>query len=427
MNATEAQHYVRRHNCSCGNALSFRGAGQTCEVMCPGNPDHREFVKVLSPTEQYRAGHQLHPSVQRNIERRMGVTDQPGQLDSKALMVIGETAMAERLDVAMKAQFGFALDQSGRACTPTPGQIKALVIYCATYGLDPLRHEVVLFGGNPLVGLDAYRRKATETGDYLGCSHKPVVDPALKEALGYEVSDLVVECTVKRLVKGHVAEFSRYGGVRRKEIDAMSQSGNSPRHPVLHKYSAEMAQNRAEKHALRAAFQLTFADAEAEAPIESEYTVVEEKGAIPSASGPPVTPSPAIASEPLPVSTDEGRATDGHGQSPDLEPADQAGNETQPPSSTSTSEQLSFAATPEPEVPQYTIPETLQPSQFQYLMGQMQVPNKATMNRLLGLKPDESFQGTARDAVDAVFASLLAKGGIPQEIKHWAQWLEQSR
>ena len=123
MNSGEAQHYVRTHNCGCGNALSFRGAGEDCEILCPGNPDHKEFVRVLSPTEQYRAGQQLHPSVQRNIERRMGVSAPGQQLDSKALMVIGETAMQERLDVAMKANFGFCLDQYGRAAAPTTGQV----------------------------------------------------------------------------------------------------------------------------------------------------------------------------------------------------------------------------------------------------------------------------------------------------------------
>jgi len=348
------------------------------------------------------------------------VSTQGQQLDSTALMVIGETAMQERFDIAMKANFGFCLDQNGRAVAPTAGQIRALVVYCATYGLDPLRHEVVLFGGNPLVGLDAYRRKATETGDYLGCTHKPVTSPEVKTALGYVPEDIVDECMVKRLVKGHVAEFSRYGGIRKKEMEAIAQSGGA-RHPIINKFPSEMAQNRAEKHALRAAFQFTFKDTEStETTIDTSFSEVGE-GA--PTGAPPTSDTPA--SESHPVSSQTAGATDDQGQSPVVQPDAQTHNGTQPPLSTN-ADQLSFGEPepkPEPTAPAYTVPDSLLPSQFQFLMSQMQVTSKAAMNKLLDLKAGEQFAGSPKDAVDAVFATLVAKGGIPSDIKHWAQWL----
>lgn len=246
-------------------------------------------------------------------------------MDSTALTKLEPQEMEARIETAAK-QFGFSLDANGIPRALTKTDLAYLGQYCRDYGLDPLLGEVCLFHGRPYVMIDGLRRKAQETGQYAGLTIRPVVDREEKQGCGYEPHDIVFLATAKRMLpNGQVAEFTRYGAVTDAERKEMSRRGDTPRHPVLSKKPAEMAQNRAERHAIRTAFHFEFPgveaepslvpeitvsggpdDAETAAPVvegvavEGEYTVVPETGEIVehgSRDEPPVEEPPGLWAE----------------------------------------------------------------------------------------------------------------------------------
>jgi len=172
--------------------------------------------------------------------------------------------------------FGFVIDEHGIARAPNSEEIKLLVRYCLTYGFDPLLNEVCLYQGRPYPLIDGLRRKAQETEQYRGLRMEVVKDKDLKKALGYGEDDVVYKAIVKKEEGGQISEYERYGGVAKWEIEEMSKRDPSKhRYPVLHQRPADMAQNRAERDALRAAFSFRFPGIEG-LPLEGEYKEIKE-------------------------------------------------------------------------------------------------------------------------------------------------------
>jgi len=197
------------------------------------------------------------------------------RMGTKELMEMGDEAMTQRVMMAAKS-FGFVIDEHGIARAPNSEEIKLLVRYCLTYGFDPLLNEVCLYQGRPYPLIDGLRRKAQETGKYRGLKMEAIKDKELKKALGFSEEDIVFKATVKKEENGQICEYERYGGVARWEIEEMSKRDPSRhRYPVLHQRPADMAQNRAERDALRAAFQFRFPGIEG-IPLEGGYREIEE-------------------------------------------------------------------------------------------------------------------------------------------------------
>ena len=253
---SEAQDVAKWNVCGvCGTGLTVAWGGSWgingYVVRCGKDATHEGTERVRTLTQAYRHGASLPLPIENRLDKRFGGT----RMDSVALSKLEPTEMQERI-VTASAQFGFSLDKNGVVKDLTVKDIAYLGAYCRDYGLDPMLGEVCLFHGRPYVMIDGLRRKAQETGQYAGLVMRPVTDRDEKLGCGYDAQDIVFLATAKRLLPGgQVAEFQRYGAVTGEERREMSK--NNPQHhrfPVLAKKPSEMAQNRAERHAVRTAF-----------------------------------------------------------------------------------------------------------------------------------------------------------------------------
>ena len=266
---SEAEAIAKSSVCAeCGSALTVAWGGfwgiDGYVVRCGKDTTHEGVERVMTLTQAYRQGASLPLPIENRLDKRFGGK----RMDSVALTKLEPKEMQERV-VTASAQLGFSLDKNGMPKALTAKDITYLVTYCRDYGLDPMLGEVCLFHGRPYIMVDGLRRKAQETGRYAGLSLRPVTDEAEKVAAGYQPGDIVFQATAKRLMSnGHVAEFQRYGGVTEAEQKEMSR--NDPkqhRYPVLWRKPSEMAQNRAERHAIRTAFHFEFPGVEEPPPI----------------------------------------------------------------------------------------------------------------------------------------------------------------
>jgi len=268
---SEAQDVAKWNVCGvCGTGLTVAWGGSWgingYVVRCGKDATHEGIERVRTLTQAYRHGASLPLPIENRLDKRFGGK----RMDSVALSKLEPKEMQERI-VTASAQFGFSLDKNGVVKDLTVKDIAYLGAYCRDYGLDPMLGEVCLFHGRPYVMIDGLRRKAQETGQYAGLVMRPVTDRDEKLGCGYDAQDIVFLATAKRLLPGgQVGEFQRYGAVTDEERREMSK--NNPQHhrfPVLAKKPSEMAQNRAERHAVRTAFHFEWPGADAEMPVVS--------------------------------------------------------------------------------------------------------------------------------------------------------------
>ena len=286
-NYIEAERFRKRNLCAeCGDEPQLypnREGGY--DVRCQ-NRNHKGFTKLKSYTQIWREGQAVPLIIANKIQKKYG----GDRMDSTTLAKASRTEMERRLNLAMKS-FGFVVEETGLSRAPNLNEVKLLVDYCLTYAFDPLLNEVCLYQGRPYPMIDGLRRKAQETEKYRGLKMEPVLDPATKVALGYKEQDIVFKATVRKAENGEIAEFERYGGVTQQEINEMSKRDPTKhRHPVVYKNPSDSAQNRAERDALRAAFQFNFPGVQGlPVVIEGEWG---GKGGEKAAKGQPPPPSP---------------------------------------------------------------------------------------------------------------------------------------
>ncbi len=277
MNYLEAQKFAATHLCAvCGNYPSAypdpADPDRGYQVRCQ-HPEHQGFDRIPSYTEMWKSGSVLPLHIANQIENKFG-----GQrMETTALVKLERAEMERRLNIAA-GSFGFVVEETGISRGLNPAEMALLIDYCLTYGFDPLLHEVCLYHGSPYPQIDGLRRKAQETKQYRGLKLEPVIDGDIKKAVGYQPDDIVFKATVRRADEGGISEFERYGGVGQWEITEKSKKDPERlRYPVVAKRASDMAQNRAERDALRAAFQFNFPGIEnLPLVIEGEFREVDK-------------------------------------------------------------------------------------------------------------------------------------------------------
>jgi len=285
----EANRIARRFQCAdCGGLLTiFPDPVDRYKLACAANPSgHHGYIRRPSLTQLWRQGAALPLEIANRLEKKFGGE----QMATTELMKLDKAEVERRMKVAMK-HFGFVVDQYGASRAPNVEEMVLLVDYCLTYGFDPILHEVCLYQGRPYPMIDGLRRKAHETGQYRGLRLEPILDKEFKVALGFGPNDIVFKATARKaegdslgLLDGTVGEYERYDGVTEAEITEMvtkTKDGKpyeTARNPVIAKRTANMAQVRAERDALRAAFSFQFPTTGH--VIEAEYSEVKEEPAV---------------------------------------------------------------------------------------------------------------------------------------------------
>jgi len=214
-------------------------------------------------------------------------------MDSKALQVMPEAAMLQRIDVAR-----FPKDL-------TVQEKRLLAKVAITYGFDPLMGEVTIYQGKPYVSIDGRYRKAQETGKLDGVDTRPATK---QERAEWEIPDGDYFYHSDVFVKGASHPFVGWGRVFKAESFARPDTPGDKYKPTVTN-PQRMAEKRAEAQGLRKAFHIPLPSAEdiggEEEPesrpcppgvIESTGEILEEKVVEkqePAPANPPETPQEA--------------------------------------------------------------------------------------------------------------------------------------
>lgn len=156
-------------------------------------------------------------------------------MDSKALMVMNETQMLQRVDMAKFPQEMTVADK------------RLLAQVALTYGFDPLMGEVTIYQGRPWVSIDGRYRKAQETGRFDGIETRPANK---QERIDWSIPDDDYFFRAEVFVKGTSRPFVGWG-----RVFAAETTGGKGFKPV-EKNPQRMAEKRAEAQALRKAFHI---------------------------------------------------------------------------------------------------------------------------------------------------------------------------
>ncbi len=170
-------------------------------------------------------------------------------MESKSLMVMDETAMLKRVEMARFPQDMTAKDKS------------LLAQVAITYGFDPLMGEVTIYQGRPFVSIDGRYRKAQETGRLDGVESRPATK---QERLDWQIEEGDYFLHAEVYVKGSKRPFVGWGRVRASETKAGStrQGDNTSTYKPIQNNPQRMAEKRAEAQALRKAFHIPLPSAE---------------------------------------------------------------------------------------------------------------------------------------------------------------------
>lgn len=142
----------------------------------------------------------------------------------------------QQIQTRIKAasQPGFGLDKATRA------QLNMIYLLAKHYDVDPAV-DITLYRDRPWFTIDGRIRLMKRHPQYAGYKTRPLSQQE-KEAWGYKVDDLVVECTIRTRDWGEIAA--------RGKVSGAEQRSNAPTgsHP------SEMAEKRAIARASRLAF-----------------------------------------------------------------------------------------------------------------------------------------------------------------------------
>jgi hypothetical protein len=228
----QAQKLIRDHFCGqCGANLNVAWGGafkvNGYILRCAKDIKHDTITKHEKKSEQRLEAEKQWKEI--------------NHMDSKALMVMTESAMLERID---KAKFPQALTKEEKIL---------LAAAAITYGLDPLMGELSIYQGRPFVSIDGRYRKAQETGKLAGVETRPANQ---KEKTDWEIPNGDYFFRSEVYVKGIERPFVGWG-----RVFASETQGGKGFKPV-EKNPQRMAEKRAEAQALRKAFHIPLPSAE---------------------------------------------------------------------------------------------------------------------------------------------------------------------
>jgi len=188
-----------------------------------------------------RTGHLGITSHNLEYEKYMKERKEMYKMDTKALMVMTETHMMARINMAKFPQ------------ELTIPEKKLLAQIAITYGFDPLMGEVTIYQGRPFVSIDGRYRKAQETNRLDGVESRPATK---QERIDWQIPDGDYFFCAAVSVKGASKPFVGWGRVHNAET--VGGKGFKP----VEKNPQRMAEKRAEAQALRKAFHIPLPSAE---------------------------------------------------------------------------------------------------------------------------------------------------------------------
>lgn len=162
----------------------------------------------------------------------MTTTEQPTNGTALATREFSDKQIRTRLNAA--SQPGFGMDKA------TPAQLNMVYLLARHYDVDPAV-DITIFQGRPFFTIDGRVRLMKRHPQYRGYRCRPLPKDE-KDAWGYAVDEIVVECTIRTATWG---EITARGKVNPNEFG---------RQPVAKSHPQEMAEKRAIARASRMAF-----------------------------------------------------------------------------------------------------------------------------------------------------------------------------
>jgi hypothetical protein len=195
----------------------------------------RGIKRVLSLTEELRAGAELPEPIKSNVKKGMA------KRQAKQSALAGAVTMG-----------GIPATDLGTGELLKLEVLEALVDYAHKYELDPARGHVCLMYGKPYITLDGYLYHAHEVNiPYRMASHPLTKEE--REQYQVKEGDHAWLCELTKLPSG--TYFTSLGIVTAEEISARSdRHPDQLRSPVVARHPWQLAQKRAEWQALRRAF-----------------------------------------------------------------------------------------------------------------------------------------------------------------------------
>jgi len=195
----------------------------------------KTITRVMSLTEEHKAGTELPPAVKDRVEKGMAKR-QPKPPPAPAAVTMG----------------GVPATDLGTGELLLPEIIKALIDYALGYGLDPRRGHVCLMYGKPYITIDGYLYHAKKSGQQFTLASSPLSEDARKQ---YQIKegDYAWLATITLIPSG--ASMTGLGIVTQEEMTAKSKKNPEQlAAPVVARHPWQLAQKRAEWQALRRAF-----------------------------------------------------------------------------------------------------------------------------------------------------------------------------
>lgn len=261
----------KTHRCGiCGGSLTTAWGGafgvKSYVLRCVKNISHTGITRHNRTEESYK-----------NIIKK------EFKLDSNSLMVMPESKMLQRIDMAKFPQ------------ELTPPEKKLLAQVAITYGFDPLMGEVTVYQSRPYVSIDGRYRKAQETGKLDGVNTRPATKQEREE---WKIPEGDFFFCAEVFVKG--AEHPFYGWGRVHQSETVGGKGFKP----VEKNPQRMAEKRAEAQALRKAFHIPLPSVEDIGSPEDEPARPEVKTIVAEVIDVPGNGHPIVISEENHLPTD---------------------------------------------------------------------------------------------------------------------------
>lgn len=232
----EGKKFVQEHACGvvgCGRPLVLAWDGSSYVVKCNTHPESDEYTVIKSAAKAWKQGEPVTPYEAQAIEKRVDQELRKGEV----VVHRGVIMDAKQKDGGSRKEL-------------TVEQIRDLIDYALTYGLDPRRNHVCMMYGRPFIEIDGLFFKANEKGELDGYGSRPLTLNEKAEA-GYDPDD--VACIVWVYRKGRAQRFEGRHRVTRAWLDTRTADGGY-RYPTWREWTERMVEKQATRFALRVAF-----------------------------------------------------------------------------------------------------------------------------------------------------------------------------
>ena len=195
----------------------------------------KAITRVLSLTEEHKAGAELPPVVKDKVEQGIEKRQAKHPVPAGAVTMGGIPATDLGTGELLKIEV-----------------LKALAAYARGYGLDPARGHVCLMYGKPYITADGYYYHANKSGIPYTIESRPL---NAGEVTSYQIPSATHAwiAMVRLLETG--AFLTGLGIVTQEEMTAKSpRDAGKLRSPVVAAHPWQLAQKRAEWQAMRRAF-----------------------------------------------------------------------------------------------------------------------------------------------------------------------------